>query len=121
MSFYKNIIGAARNNVFFRHVIATAKHCQVVFMALQVGEDIGKESHDTDQLFLVVEGHGKATVGTETKDIAAGDGVMVPAETPHNITNTGKHSLKLLTVYAPAEHKHGIIRKTKEEARTVPE
>lgn len=121
MSFYKNIVGAARDNTFFRNVIATAKHCQVVFMALQVGEDIGKESHDTDQLFLVVEGHGRATVGGQTKDIAAGDGVMVPAETPHNITNTGQHSLKLLTVYAPAEHKPGTVRKTKAEAISIPE
>ncbi|MEZ7821183.1 MAG: cupin domain-containing protein, partial [Patescibacteria group bacterium] len=43
--------------------------------------------------------------------------IVVPAGAQHNIINTSStESLKLYTIYSPAHHKDGIIRKTKQEA-----
>jgi mannose-6-phosphate isomerase-like protein (cupin superfamily) len=41
--------------------------------------------------------------------------VFIPAGKWHNLKNTGDEPLKLYSIYAPAEHEHGTIHKTREE------
>ena len=38
----------------------TAKHCQLVVMALKPGEEIGAEVHTLDQFFRIEQGSGEA-------------------------------------------------------------
>ena len=38
-------------NYWFRRVLYTAQHCQLVVMALKPGEEIGEEIHKLDQFF----------------------------------------------------------------------
>ncbi len=35
---------------------------------------------------------------------------------PHNIVNTGKAPLKLYTLYAPPNHRDGVVHHTREDA-----
>jgi mannose-6-phosphate isomerase-like protein (cupin superfamily) len=52
--------------------------------------------------------------------VKAGDGVIVPAGTFHNVINTSKKDpLKLYTLYSPPNHKPGTIHKTKAEAEAA--
>lgn len=107
------------DNKFFRQVLFTGKHCQLVVMCLQPGEDIGEEVHaDVDQFFRIEEGEAKFVFNkTEEHVVQSGDAVVVPAGTFHNLINISKtQSLKLYTVYAPPNHPDGTIHKTKEEA-----
>jgi mannose-6-phosphate isomerase-like protein (cupin superfamily) len=107
---------AARND-FFRAVRFTGEHTQVVVMTLRAGEDIGAEVHpDNDQVLIFTEGTARAEVGGETRDVAAGDMVVVPAGTQHNFTNTGSGTLRLLTIYGPADHSPDTVHRTKAEA-----
>jgi mannose-6-phosphate isomerase-like protein (cupin superfamily) len=111
---YKNL---ARANDNFRQVLQTGPHSQIVAMCISEDEDIGEEVHDdTDQIFMIAEGYGRAEVGGEARVVKEGALVFVPAGTAHNITNTGNQDLKLLTIYAPPEHPDGTIHKTKQEA-----
>jgi mannose-6-phosphate isomerase-like protein (cupin superfamily) len=101
----------------FRRVLWTGKHTQLVIMTIPVGGEIGEEvHHDTDQVLTFVSGTGEARVGGETKPVAQGDLVVVPAGTQHNFLNTGPNPLVLYTVYGPAEHADGAVHRTKEEA-----
>ena len=80
------------------------------------GGEIGEEVHpDTDQILTFVSGVGEAG-WTETKEVAPGDLVCVPAGTRHNFVNTGPNPLVLYTVYGPPEHADGAVHATKEEA-----
>jgi mannose-6-phosphate isomerase-like protein (cupin superfamily) len=107
---------AARNDNF-RKVLSTAEHTQVVVMTLQPGEDIGAEVHpDNDQVLLFTEGTARAEVGGETRDVAAGDLVVVPAGTQHNFTNTGAGTVRLLTIYGPPDHAPDTVHRTKADA-----
>ena len=45
-----------------------------------------------------------------------GDYVFVPAGTLHNFVNPGSEPLRLVTTYAPPEHPHGTVHRTKAEA-----
>jgi mannose-6-phosphate isomerase-like protein (cupin superfamily) len=114
---YEDIQKLSLENTYFRKVLFTNKHSQVVLMSLLPAEEIGMEVHEhNDQILFFTHGTGKAVVAGEEKDVHAGDLVEVPAGAEHNFINTGDDSLKLFTVYAPAQHPDGTIHKTKAEA-----
>jgi mannose-6-phosphate isomerase-like protein (cupin superfamily) len=115
--FVKDIEELAVKNEEFRRVLYTAKHCQLVVMALKPKEEIGAEVHKLDQFFRVEQGTGEAVLDGVRTAIRAGFAVVVPAGTKHNIINTSSEKkLKLYTVYSPAHHKDGTIHKTKQDA-----
>ena len=103
-------------NDSFRQVVFTAPHSQLVAMLLAPGEDIGIETHDVDQLFLVIEGIAEAEVGGDLYELEEDGLLVVPAGTRHNILNVGDDELRLLTVYSPPEHAPGTIHRTKADA-----
>jgi len=113
-----NIEGLTQGNDFFRQVLFTAPHSQLVVMCLQPSEDIGVETHaNVDQFFRVEEGEGKVVLNGEETLFKSGDAIVVPAGTEHNVINTSaENKLKLYTIYSPANHKDGVIHKTKAEA-----
>jgi mannose-6-phosphate isomerase-like protein (cupin superfamily) len=101
----------------FRRVLWTGQHTQLVIMTIPPGGEIGEEVHeDTDQILTFVSGIGEAVVSGQTRTVAAGDLVVVPAGEKHNFTNAGDNPLILYTVYGPPEHADGAVHRTKEEA-----
>jgi mannose-6-phosphate isomerase-like protein (cupin superfamily) len=114
--FVQSIEGIAVKNEEFRRVLYTAKNCQLVVMALRPREEIGMEVHQLDQFFRVEEGNGEAILDGVRTAISAGFAVLVPAGTNHNIINTGSDSLKLYTLYAPPNHRDGVVHHTRAEA-----
>jgi len=111
-----NIEQKTLENEYFRQVLFTAKHMQVVVMAIKPSEDIGEEVHHLDQFIRIEKGDGKAILDGEEHSLKDGSIVVIPAGTKHNIINTGSSDLKLYTIYAPPEHKDGTIHKTKADA-----
>ena len=114
--FVQDIEKVAIMNEDFRQVLYTAKNCQLVVMALKPNEEIGAEVHKLDQFFRVEEGNGEAVLNGVRTAISAGFAVLVPAGTNHNIINTGNGPLKLYTIYAPPNHRDGVVHHTRAEA-----
>jgi mannose-6-phosphate isomerase-like protein (cupin superfamily) len=114
--FVKDIESIAVKNEEFRRVLYTAKNCQLVVMALKPQEEIGAEVHTLDQFFRVEEGTGEAILDGARTAIRAGFAVIVPAGANHNIINTGRVPLKLYTIYAPPNHRDGVIHHTRRDA-----
>ena len=77
--FVQDIESLAVKNDEFRRVLYTAKHCQLVVMALKPKEEIGAEVHKLDQFFRVEEGTGEAVLDGVRTAIRAGFAVVVPA------------------------------------------
>ena len=116
------IATVAEQSPDFRRVLWTGKHTQLVIMTIPPGGEIGEEVHpDTDQILTFVSGVGEATVSGQTRKVAAGDLVVVPAGRKHNFVNSGPNPLVLYTVYGPAEHAEGAVHKTKEQADKLEE
>ncbi len=109
-------------NTYFRQVLFTGPHSQLVVMCLQPGEEIGDEVHpNNDQFFRLEQGEAKF-VFNEKKEhrVHDGDAVVVPAGTYHNVVNTSKTALlKLYTIYSPPNHPNGTVHKTKAEAEAA--
>jgi hypothetical protein len=60
--YVQDIESVACGNDDFRRVLYTARHCQLVVMALRPHEEIGAEVHTLDQFFRVEQGHGEAVL-----------------------------------------------------------
>jgi len=124
-------------NNYFRHVIFTGKHAQLVLMSLKPKEEIGNEVHKkVDQFFRIESGEAKFVLnqknqgvfrvlgnaknfrhnGRENHIAKNGDAVIIPAGTWHNVINAGTKKLKLYTIYSPPNHPDKTIHKTKADA-----
>ncbi|MFZ2025954.1 MAG: cupin domain-containing protein [Microgenomates group bacterium] len=116
--FTTNIETDTLENANFRKVLYTAKHMQLVLMSLLPQQEIGMETHtENDQFFRFETGIGKCIIDGNEYEVKDGSAVIVPAGAKHNIINTSStEPLRFYTIYSPAHHKDGIIRKTKEEA-----
>jgi mannose-6-phosphate isomerase-like protein (cupin superfamily) len=113
---------ATLDNGYFRQVLFTGEHMQLVVMCLQPGEEIGNEVHATvDQFFRIEEGKARFVFnGKEEHLVHASDAVVVPAGTYHNVINTSSTKpVRLYTIYTPPQHPDGTVHKTKAEAEAA--
>lgn len=107
----------------FRTAIWTGGNLQVTVMSIPVGCDVGLEQHHhIDQFLRIEQGKARVMMGDTEDNLdfvqeAADDyAILVPAGKWHNIVNTGDKPLKLYSIYAPAEHPHGTVHRTQQEA-----
>ena len=86
-------------------------------MDIPPGGEVGEEIHDNvEQSLFFMSGTGKAVLDDQESEIGEGDVVVVTPGTKHNFINTGSDSLKIYTLYAPANHIDERIHKTKADA-----
>lgn len=118
VGYLTNIEKKSLENEYFREVLFTGPHSQLVVMSIAPGEDIGMETHkDVDQFIRIEAGAGKAILNGEEHNLEDGSAVVIPAGTQHNIVNSSRSKpLKLYTIYSPPEHPHGTVHKNKAEA-----
>jgi mannose-6-phosphate isomerase-like protein (cupin superfamily) len=120
--FHGSIEALTLRNKYFRKVLFTGKHAQLVVMCLQPGEEIGGEVHrKVDQFFRIEQGKARFVLKHKEQFVARGtDAVVIPAGTHHNVINVSKtEPLKLYTVYSPPNHPAGTVHKTKAEAEAA--
>lgn len=103
----------------FRRVVFTSPRSQLTVMTLRPGEDIGSEVHkDADQLFVLLKGSGMAMLDGVASKISGPALLAVPQGAQHNVVNTGKVPMRLVTFYSPPKHAPGTVHHTKAEALT---
>lgn len=124
--FVIDIEDAAEENTMFLTTLWTGEHLQVTLMSIPIGGEIGLEVHEgVDQFLRIEEGDGVVEMGMDQnalsfrRRVSEDSGIMVPAGTWHNVTNTGDEPLKLFSVYAPPEHPIHTQIPTKANSRVV--
>lgn len=120
-----NIEKATEVNDNFRTALWTGTHLQATLMSINVGEDIGFESHpNVDQFIRIEQGYGLVQMGPSKdniqiqRDVDDDFAIFIPAGTWHNLINKGNIPLKLYSIYAPPNHPKGTIHKTKADAES---
>jgi mannose-6-phosphate isomerase-like protein (cupin superfamily) len=73
---------------------------------LDAGATDPQSPHTEDELYYVVSGRGRVTVGEEVRDVAPGSLVFVAARVPHRFHDVVER-LELLVVFGPAEGDRG--------------
>ena len=69
---------------------------------LEAGAPDPQSPHTEDELYYIVSGRGRITVGDEPRDVVAGSLVFVPARAPHRFHDVTER-LVILVVFGPAE------------------
>lgn len=126
--FVTNIEDATNENDNYRTTLWTGKKLQVTLMSIEVGEDIGLEvHHDIDQFLRIEDGQGLVQMGDSEDNLdfeklaEDDDAIFIPAGKWHNVTNNGDNPLKVYSIYAPTEHPHGTVHKTRAEGMAAEE
>ena len=110
-------------NENYRTTIWSGSKLQVTVMTIQPGDDVGLEIHEGIEQFLRIEAvEGLCEMGPSETDLSFrqevkdGSAIFVPADTWHNISNTGSVPLKLYTIYAGPDHVPGTVHPTHQDA-----
>lgn len=121
--YYSSIEKDTLENDCYRKVVYTGHYLQIVLMSLNVGEEIGSETHATnDQFFRFESGHGKCMIDSNEYVVKSGDAVLAPAGAKHNVINTSlTEKLTFYTIYAPPNHEQHTVRQRKSDAEKNPE
>ena len=121
--FVINIEEATKQNNNFRLALWTGRHLQLTLMSINVGEDIGLEMHpNLDQFIRIEEGLGLVQMGDRKDRLDFQSSVcddyvfVIPAGKWHNLINMGNKPIKLYSIYAPPQHPHGTVHRTKADA-----
>jgi mannose-6-phosphate isomerase-like protein (cupin superfamily) len=121
--FVVNIEDATKQNNNYRLALWTGQHLQLTLMSIRPGEDIGLEMHpNVDQFLRIEEGQGLVRMGKRKdmldfqRNVNKDYAIIIPAGTWHNLINTGNRPLKLYSIYAPPNHPHGTVQRTKADA-----
>ena len=102
--FYSNISDITKKNSYFRGVLATTIHMQLVVMSIQT--ETGTEIHPHTTQFITIEaGNGIAIINNHSYTLHSGISLIIPPNTYHNIINTDSQPLKIYTIYSPPHHR----------------
>jgi mannose-6-phosphate isomerase-like protein (cupin superfamily) len=64
----------------------------------------------TEEIYYILEGEGRMTIGDETCEVEPGDAIAIPPGAVHTITNAGSITLKFLCCCAPGyEHADTVL------------
>lgn len=89
-----------------REIMAPAnsviKNLSLAEATLEPGASTKNHIHKTvEEIYYILVGKGKMTVGDETFDVRAGDAIAHEPGVPHKLTNTGEIPLVFLCICTP--------------------
>lgn len=58
--------------------------------------------HESEQAYIIIQGEGTMTVGSEDKVVSHGDVVYIPSNEMHGLKNTGKSLLVYISASTPS-------------------
>ena len=77
--------------------------CSLAEEVLPPGATVGRHQHHvTEEVYYILSGTGRMTIGDETRAVGPGDAVYIPLHHAHTLTNTGGNDMTLLLVCGPA-------------------
>jgi mannose-6-phosphate isomerase-like protein (cupin superfamily) len=79
------------------------ERCSLAEEVLPVGAKVGRHHHvETEEVYYILQGSGRMTVGDEVREVNAGDAIFIPRMQTHTLENTGQTPITLLLVCGPA-------------------
>ena len=116
-----DMLSKAKFNDYWKVPRARGEHLQVVFMSVNnetnPNNEIGEETHEFDQIILIVEGQAELTLNGEISKVHVGDMIVIPKDTPHNLKNLNPNTaLKLVSIYGEQDIPDKIFKIKADEA-----
>ena len=82
---------------------SSIERCSLAEEVLPAGKSVGRHYHlETEEVYYILQGAGRMTIGSEVKDVTAGDAIFIPRGSTHTLENTGQTPMTILLVCGPA-------------------
>lgn len=92
----------AREEKFYKATLFQGDMLMVGLNCLEPGQVQPVHDHaDQDKVYVVLEGTGRFTVGSEVRDAGEGTVIWAQAGVPHGVENVGNERLTVLVCIAP--------------------
>ena len=79
------------------------ERCSLAEEVLPAGKSVGRHYHlETEEVYYILQGEGRMSVGGDTREVAAGDAIFIPRGSTHTLENTGQTPMTILLVCGPA-------------------
>ena len=72
----------------------------LIFVDMEPGDGPRLHRHAYEEIFIVLEGQARYTVGSETVDARAGQVLIVQPRVPHKFVNSGSGPLRQIDIHA---------------------
>lgn len=72
------------------------------YVVIRPGGSVPMHSHDNEEVYTILEGSGRITVGDEKQEVSAICSIYLPPGQAHSLVNTGNEDLTMMFVYSPA-------------------
>jgi mannose-6-phosphate isomerase-like protein (cupin superfamily) len=89
------------------HEIARSHDLSVGLYVLRAGAVDHQTPHTEDEVYYVISGAARITVGDQERSVSAGSVVFVAADAPHRFHDI-EAELVVLVVFGPAEYTHRV-------------
>ena len=92
--------GATAQMVLDRRVLK-----EIGFLAcatLEKGKEIEAHIDPMEEIYFIMSGEAKMSVGDDSRHVVQGDAIWIPAGSPHSLLNTGEVDCFILVVASPA-------------------
>ncbi len=81
---------------------STATNQSLAEATLPPGAATEEHSHPrSEEIYYILRGRGRMTLGGKSREVAPGDGILIPPGTRHTIRNLGPERLVFLCCCAP--------------------
>ncbi|MDR1770462.1 MAG: cupin domain-containing protein [Hungatella sp.] len=111
-----NIVHDTLRNPTFLTTRWTGNHMQLALMSIPVNGETGLENNpEMDQFIRIETGEGLLLMGDSPYNLTFQEpvndkcAIIIPANTWHNLINTGEDALKLFTIYSPVVQPFGAV------------
>lgn len=72
------------------------------YVVIEQGGSIPLHAHETVETYTIIEGKGRITVDSESREMSKGDFVYIERNKSHTLSNIGDGELHMMFVYAPS-------------------
>ena len=83
-----------------RKVLSYSETLMICEITLEKGSVIAAHAHPHEQITYIITGSCRYTVGEATRDVGAGDSVLIPGNVPHSIVVL--ETMKVIDAFSPA-------------------
>jgi len=73
----------------------------LAYAMVEAGKSSYRHKLKQTEVYFIIKGTGKMHIDTESREVAAGDAVVIPAQALQWIENTGTHTLEFLAIVSP--------------------
>lgn len=88
------------------HAGVGAESTAVVYFEIEPGRRLATHTDSAEEVILVLDGEGIATVGSESTPVGPGALALVPALAPHGLEATGDRTLRCVGFFSAATLTH---------------